>query len=276
MKILAIGDFHGKLPAKLKKRIKKVDLILSTGDFGGSDKLLDIVFKYFDEGWYNVIGEDLVNKYVLEDYNSGKNILNTLDSLCKPVYTTMGNWDFGSNSKRQRSGGLKLKSYPELVRGLKGVSLFNRAYKKIKDLHVLFFGGLVTAGAYLDKGNLKENKRKKYIKINRKEIKHIMKYSDKPVDIVVAHCAPFGYFDKVKYDGENPMNGKHVGFKGYNEFIRKNGPALFICGHMHEHQGKKKIGKTTIVSTGAAKDGKAAIIDFDEEKGKVKSVEFIK
>lgn len=35
MKILAIGDFHGKFPGKLKKLIKKEnpDLILCTGDF---------------------------------------------------------------------------------------------------------------------------------------------------------------------------------------------------------------------------------------------------
>jgi predicted phosphodiesterase len=38
MKILAIGDFHGKFPAKLKKEARKVDLILSTGDYAGIDE----------------------------------------------------------------------------------------------------------------------------------------------------------------------------------------------------------------------------------------------
>ena len=35
MKILAIGDFHGKFPQKLKKRVKKekIDLIVSPGDY---------------------------------------------------------------------------------------------------------------------------------------------------------------------------------------------------------------------------------------------------
>jgi hypothetical protein len=33
MKILAIGDFHGKFPEKLRKLAKDVNLILSVRDF---------------------------------------------------------------------------------------------------------------------------------------------------------------------------------------------------------------------------------------------------
>ena len=33
MKILAIGDFHGKFPAKLQKLAKSVDLVISIGDY---------------------------------------------------------------------------------------------------------------------------------------------------------------------------------------------------------------------------------------------------
>ena len=35
MKILAIGDFHGKFPRKFEKLIKreKIDLVVSNGDF---------------------------------------------------------------------------------------------------------------------------------------------------------------------------------------------------------------------------------------------------
>ena len=51
MKILVIGDFHGKFPKKLKEMAKKVDLVLCTGDFGGSEKLLKILFKYLGKKW---------------------------------------------------------------------------------------------------------------------------------------------------------------------------------------------------------------------------------
>ena len=45
---------------------------------------------------------------------------------------------------------------------------------------------------------------------------------------------------------------------------------------MHENQGRCKIGKTLVINPGAAQNGKAAIIDFDEKKGEVKRVRFIK
>ncbi len=278
VKICAIGDFHGKFPAKLKNRIKKenVDLILCTGDLGGSDKLLKIVFKYFEEGWYNIVGEKKAKQYIMEDYNSGKKILKELNSLGKIVYLTNGNWDFVSNAKAQRIGGLKLKSYPAIIKRMKNLRMYNKAYRKLDVFSILFFGGFVTSGAYLDKKVRPEKERKRYIKKNKQEIKHIMKYSKKPVDILLAHYPAYGFFDKVNYLGENPMNGKHVGFKGYVKFIKKNQPRLFICGHMHEYQGKKKLGKSLIVNPGAAFDGKCAIIDFDEKKKKVKSIKFVK
>jgi Icc-related predicted phosphoesterase len=276
MKILAIGDFHGKFPVKLQKLVKSVDLVLCTGDLGGSDKLLKIIFKYFEEGWYNIVGEKKAKQYIMEDYNSGKKVIGKLNSLGKMVHLISGNWDFSNNAKVQRTGRLKLKPYPAIIKKMKNLKLYNRTYRKIGGLSILFFGNFVTSGAYLDRGVRAEKDRKRYVKKNKEEIKHIMKYSKRPVDILLAHYPAYGYFDKVRYKGGNPMNGKHVGFKGYTKFIEKNRPALFICGHMHEYQGKKKMGDTLIVATGAAHDGKAAVIDFDEEKGRVKNVRFVK
>jgi Icc-related predicted phosphoesterase len=132
---------------------------------------------------------------------------------------------------------------------------------------------MVTAGAYTE-GFFDEKKTRKYKKENKKETSQIMKYNKKRVDILFAHYPPFGFFDIVKYKGENPMKGKHIGFKGYTKFIKKNQPKLFICGHMHEYQGIKKLGKTLIIATGAARDGKAAIIEIEKER--IKSIKFIK
>ena len=80
VKILAIGDFHGKLPTKLKKEAKKADLILSTGDFGGSDKLLNVVFKYFYSNWWKEVGKKKTRQYIMEDYNSGKKMIQELNN----------------------------------------------------------------------------------------------------------------------------------------------------------------------------------------------------
>ena len=274
MKILAIGDFHGKFPSKLKKEVEKADLVLCTGDLGGSDKLLKIIFKYFKHGWWKIVGLTKAKKYVLEDYSSGKKIINELGKLKNKIYIINGNWDFTSTAPWERTAGLKLEKYTKLMRRKKNLISINRSFKKINGLGILFFGGMVTAGAYVD-GALGKTHQKKSIKKNQREQAHLMKYASKDVDILLAHYPPFGYFDKVSYKGENPMNGKHIGFKGYTAFIKKKQPKIFICGHMHEYQGKKKLGKTTIITTGSAHDGKAVIIDFDVKKKKVNNVKFV-
>jgi len=277
VKILAMGDFHGKFPAKLKKlaKSKEIDLILCTGDLGGSKKLLKIIFKYFKQKWWTKISGKTAKKLVLEDYDKGKKIINELNSLNKKIYMIAGNWDFTTKGNIDRTMGLKLVSYSKLMKKKQNLIFTNRTFRRLKDLKILFFGGIVTAGVYTE-GVFDKKETLKYKKKNKKETEHLMKYSNKNPEILFAHYPPYGFFDIVKFKGENPMNGKHIGFKGYIKFIKKNKPALFICGHMHEYQGKKKLGETLIITTGSAQEGKAAIIDFDEKKKKVKSVKFVK
>ena len=51
---------------------------------------------------------------------------------------------------------------------------------------------------------------------------------------------------------------------------------LAIGGHLHENQGRCRIGKTVVVNDGAALDRECCVVDFDEVKRKVKRVEFVK
>jgi Icc-related predicted phosphoesterase len=276
MKILAIGDFHRKFPNKLKKEVKKADLVLCTGDLGGSKKLLKLVFKYLREKWWKNIGMKRAKKLVMEDYNKGKKIIDELNSLNKKIYIISGNWDFTSHSRAERDIGLNLESYHEIIKKKKNLFFANRKFMKINCLNILFFGGMVTAGDYLTGKVFNKEKTKKMIKDSKRETKHIMKFVNKKVDILFTHYPPYGFFDVVKYKGHNPMKGKHAGFIGYTEFIKKNKPEMVLSGHMHEYQGIKKLGKTKIISIGSASRGKGAIIDFDENKKKIKSVKFIK
>lgn len=114
--------------------------------------------------------------------------------------------------------------------------------------------------------------RASYTKWHIKQKEELFRQKSSNLDILFAHCPAYGYFDKVHYPGVNPMNGKHVGFRPYNDYIKKFKPKLFICGHMHEHQGIKKLGKTTILSHGPAQNGKAAIVEFDNGKFKIKLI----
>lgn len=275
MKILVIGDFHGKFPKKLKEKAKEVDFILCTGDFGGSKKLLNVIFKYLGESWWKKIEIDKAKKYVLEDYNSGVKILKELDKLNKPVYIISGNWDFISKSKLERTAGLNLVNYPIIIRNSKNLKYWKRGIRRVHGINILAFGGQVTAGDYIDKKGFYKNKPKKlmkHIKDNKKETEQIMKYGRKDVDILFAHYPPYGYFDVVRYKGENPMNGKRVGFKGYTEYIKKYQPKLFISGHMHEYQGLKRLGRTNIIATGAAMNREAVIIDINDKKINIKFI----
>jgi len=249
MRILAFGDFHGKFPAKLKNLIKKekFDLILCTGDYGGSDRLLKIIFKYFKQAWWEKVGAKKARELILEDYNSGKRILKKLNSLNKSIYTIFGNWDFIRQSEKERTAKLKLKMYPKIIGEYENLHYLKKRIRNIRGIKILAFGGIVTAGVYTTKeSNFSKSQIERYKKKNKKETEQLMKYGNKKIDILLSHYSPYGYFDIVKFKGKNPMNGKHVGFKGYTDFIKKNKPALFICGHMHEYQGKKKFGKTLV------------------------------
>ncbi len=41
-------------------------------------------------------------------------------------------------------------------------------------------------------------------------------------------------------------------------------PPLVLCGHIHEARGVAKLGETTVVNPGAARDGHAALVELDD------------
>ncbi|MFN3909917.1 MAG: metallophosphoesterase [Candidatus Anstonellaceae archaeon] len=71
--------------------------------------------------------------------------------------------------------------------------------------------------------------------------------------IVVSHPPPKNYFDLV---GES----NHVGSSSVLAFMEKVKPLMLICGHIHEHAGKKIVGDTLIVKLPAAEALQAAKI----------------
>ncbi|MGV8150380.1 MAG: metallophosphoesterase family protein [Candidatus Woesearchaeota archaeon] len=269
MKILIIGCFHGKFPSKLKNIAKSCDFILSTGDFGGSEKLRKFEFKNFSKGYEKKLGKKKVREYYSEDYSHGNIIMGALDNLDVPVYTIDGNWDFKRTKRINKELGSHFKNYPDILRKTKNIKYLNKRIRKINGLNIYPHGGLMLASIFHTDKFFK-GKHMIYKKWHVEQRKDLFRQKSNNLDIFLAHCPPFGYFDKVNYKGVNPMNGKHVGFKPYNEYIKKYHPKLFICGHMHEHQGIAKLGKTTILSHGPAQDGKAAILEInDKEKFKI-------
>lgn len=103
MKILAIGDFHGKFPAKLKKiaRSEDIDLIISTGDYAGIDRWKPYIikrFKLLKQGkplptLEEFFGKKGVRDLWRDDFLAGQKMLTELDKIGKPVIAIFGNGD---------------------------------------------------------------------------------------------------------------------------------------------------------------------------------------
>jgi Icc-related predicted phosphoesterase len=82
--------------------------------------------------------------------------------------------------------------------------------------------------------------------------------------VLVTHVPPF--------DTEADMlwTGHHVGSPFLRALIEDYQPDFVVCGHIHESRAVDKLGRTTVVNTGALADGYAAWIDTD-----TKAVEFL-
>jgi len=280
MKMLVIGDFHGKFPEKLKKiaKGKDIDLVVSVGDYCNIDKIRKYIFKYWTEKkWYNIIGLKKAKKIEEESFYSGLKILRELNEINKKIYTIWGNADFYKGFITKKDP-LFPGYFEDKIKQLKNIIVVDKQKKKIENLDLIGFGGYLDVTEYI-KHPIQNDKKKqaktveRYKKSEKMLNKLFLTNNPKKPFIFLIHYTPYGIFDKVKFKG-SPMNGKHVGFEPYNKIIKKYKPLLVLCGHMHEYQGMKNLYGVPVINPGAAVDGKAAIVEIDEEKGRIKNVKF--
>jgi len=286
IKILVIGDFHGKFPMKLKKRIKKEDfnLIASPGDYCGNEELGNLFFKHA-YGKHKELWEFIGKKknYQLEkrNYESGVKILKELEKFDKPIIGVTGNWDptpfgdIGYPNKKE----LFNKKFKSAIKKTKNLRIIDFKKSNFKELNFVGYPRSTYPGRITKHIEIKKRDGKKSSKIirkikgdNKKYFKKLKGYFGKDT-IFISHNCPYYILDKI---ARGEMKGKHYGSWLTKELIKKAKPFLVICGHMHENLGKKKVGKTWVVNPGAAVDGKAAIIKIDENRKKVKSVKFLR
>jgi uncharacterized protein len=75
--------------------------------------------------------------------------------------------------------------------------------------------------------------------------------------IIVAHQPPYKCLDKAN-------NGKHYGSQSIREMIRLKRPALYLCGHVHEGFGVKKLYDTLVVNAACdTSNARGWIIDIE-------------
>lgn len=235
MKILALGDPHGKLPRNLDSIIKKnkIDIIICVGDIPPFPKELNKLRK----------GGKAITfppSFVKISDKSYKEIIKKICSYDLPVLVLRGNMYLsGRGSKITKSIFSKYKN------------LYYKKTGKIKimDKNFIFFDMIWEKHMY-DEMNKKSKKFASGEKRGKK-LNNLLKKIKDP--LLISHSPPYGCLDVVP-------GGKHVGSKIILKLIRKYKPKIVLCGHIHESKGKKNMGRTKVYNLGS--EGSYEIINI--------------
>lgn len=222
MKILAIGDPHGKLPKNLDAivRREKPEVIACVGDIPPVPKL-------FRSGRIKEFPPEFLKKAD----KSLKDIVKKLCSYKLPVLVLRGNMYLTGSRNR----------------------LTKEIFSKYSNLHHKRTGFVKVNGRrffLFDMSFEQHMYEKKYSRMNRwykpnvSRRKRLFDFLKKNRDaIVISHAPPFKILDKT-------YNGLNRGSKILRDAIEKYQPPLVLCGHIHEAKGRKKLGKTRVINLG--------------------------
>jgi Icc-related predicted phosphoesterase len=288
VRILAIGDFHGRFPKKLKKKVEKLayDMIISPGDFNG-DHHIKLFFKHAygtDKDLWEVIGKKKYLDMIKQNIQEGNKILAYLKRLKMPLFVVTGNHDHAGwnevgvritdNIEPEKS---KIATKTFLLKQKIPTLDFTKA--KFQSFDLVGYPRSTYPGI-VRKSELKkydggtrwtpERTRKDYMDHKKKMSKL---FTDPANTIFVSHNVPYRTkLDKISSKGHEKARNKHYGSALVKELIKTYQPRLVIAGHMHENPGKIRIGKTVIINPGAVKDGRCALIELTEKQVRVRLI----
>jgi len=236
VKILVIGDPHGKLPKDLKGIVRKnkPDIIIVTGE------IPPVPYNLF---YPKYLLKKLKGEY--DDTYSNKRYKILLDKLCSyklPVIVFLGNAYVGDG-----------RDYAiNLIKNYKNTIFIQTGKVKIKNQNFVLFDMIWEDWAYKWSKPFSHRKKSKS-RIRLEKFDKLMKNTKDP--ILVSHAPPYGYLDALNFPGiKKEMKGRHVGSKVVLRMIKKYKPKLVLCGHIHEGKGKVKIGKTKVINAGCRGD----------------------
>lgn len=259
MKICAIGDPHGDMKKIKKIPLKKVDLILITGDVGKADFARNRFFeniKRENEGLEELEYTAKDNKTAyMEIFKSSLEVWKHT-SRNAPTFSILGNVGmnmiYDSNIQEdEKEYGLKL---PSLRQNMNKINNFNFVRNRVRNINGLRVGFLEYFNdvCWYKEYNNKDKRRIKMAKEETEKAKKILK-NFKDIDILVCHQPPYGYLDKTNHpSAPKEWKGKHAGSKVILNYIKKKQPKYVFCGHIHESEGEAKIGNSKIYNLGIA------------------------
>jgi len=236
VRVLALGDPHGKLPVGLTKIIKKnkIELIICVGDIAYAPEK-----PWLDESW----------KGMKEDYpeKTYKRIVDKICSYGLPVLTLRGNM-FMRGEYKQVADKI-FEPHKNLINKFTG-------FHEIVREKFVFFDVLWeksgTRKKTITKAAKERNERRK------KKLSRILKKGD----VLISHNPPYGCCDFANNEFTKYKN-KHVGSKIVRDAIKKKKPKLVLCGHIHEGKSKGRIGKTVVINCGER--GDYVVLDISEK-----------
>ena len=306
MKILVIGDLHGRKP---RIHFKDFDCIIQVGDVCDNSKIGLYIKEWFellkkeetsfmesDQFIISKIGKKELKKLEKESLEKGREILKYLNSFGKSTFMVAGNWDYSYGPSKIK--GINKSDYnyrksfydwylgdkinPKLVQGLKNIKCCMYRNHVFSGINFLGYG-LSSGAELLKKKGRKLNVSKKQFEVLKRSLNKIFnklsfayKKRNKTLPLIfISHNIPYNTKLDVVKDKNSYAYKKHLGSWIARKFCEKYKPLLCIGGHIHEGKGKDKIGKTIVINPGFGKDAQV-LIDLDEEKGKVRKIEFYK
>jgi len=288
MKFLVVGDLHGNRP---NIYFEDFDAIIAPGDFcPWSDELRKIYNLSYREflkdpynyrEWWDIAGKRKAREIIIESLQEGREVLEFLESLEKPVYIVPGNCDW-TGDKDSDWNYIKQNFFENyLIKGLDNVINCDGKIVNLEEYQIIGYGRcsgpeLFKYRGYdkiFDKKDIKRNE-KYYLKLLEKYDKLFQKAINrgKPI-IFLSHNVPFNTpLDKIT-SKDSPRYGYHYGSIIVREMVEKYQPLVCIGGHMHEHFGKCKIRKTTCINAGYGSYVNTLVELLDN---KIKRINFIK
>jgi len=259
MRICAIGDAHGNLEKLKEIPLNDVDLILLTGDVGKADFARNRFFENIrrkKEGLEELEYSAKDNKTAwMEIFNSSLGVWKYTSKFA-PTYSILGNVGmsmiYDSNvRKEEKKYGLKLPSLRQNMNKIKNFYFVRNRVRNFDGLRIGFLEYFSEICWYKEYNN-KDKKKIVKAKKETEKAKRVLERFGK-VDILVCHQLPYGFLDETNNpSAPKEWKGKHAGSKVILDYIKKYQPKYVFCGHIHEGEGKARIGRTDVYNLGEA------------------------